>query len=224
MRWRMQAVKFIIMQFSPRYIFLLGPNILLNTLFSTTLSLRFSLKVRDQVSHLYSTTCKITVFYILTFSFFTWDGNTKDFGLNDSKHSVPDEYKEKPKCFQFGTLLELCAESEKGFTNFGVGFSRLSKFCRVIFQLGDQVLRFCMCSVYQSFRLGQKWNLLRRWSVASPVRRSEYLVRIRNTWVMYFLVVKIWNLLRRWDASIGTLNFFVNLFLICYCRSQIFKL
>jgi hypothetical protein len=35
---------------------LLGPNILLNSLFSKTLSLCSSLKVRDQVSHPYSTT------------------------------------------------------------------------------------------------------------------------------------------------------------------------
>jgi hypothetical protein len=44
--------------------------------------------VRDQVSHLYSTTGKITVLYILIFRFFIWDGKTKDFGLNDSKHSL----------------------------------------------------------------------------------------------------------------------------------------
>jgi len=31
---------------------LLGPNILLNTLFSNTLSLRFSLNVRDQISQI----------------------------------------------------------------------------------------------------------------------------------------------------------------------------
>jgi hypothetical protein len=42
---------------------LLGPNILLNTLFSKTLSLCSFLKVRDQVSHPYSTTGKITVLY-----------------------------------------------------------------------------------------------------------------------------------------------------------------
>jgi hypothetical protein len=34
---------------------LLGPNILLNILFSNTLSLRSSLKVSDQVSHPYKT-------------------------------------------------------------------------------------------------------------------------------------------------------------------------
>jgi len=39
---------------------LLGPNILLNSLFSKTISLCSSLKVRDQVSHPYSTTYKIT--------------------------------------------------------------------------------------------------------------------------------------------------------------------
>jgi hypothetical protein len=49
---------------------LLGPNIFLNTLFSKTLSLCPSPKVRDQVSHLYSTTGKITVLYILIFRFF----------------------------------------------------------------------------------------------------------------------------------------------------------
>jgi hypothetical protein len=39
-RWRIQVMKFIIMQVSPRSVFLnLGPNILLNTLFSKTFSL-----------------------------------------------------------------------------------------------------------------------------------------------------------------------------------------
>jgi hypothetical protein len=35
--------------------YLIGPNILLNTLFSNTLSLRSSLNVSDQVSHPYKT-------------------------------------------------------------------------------------------------------------------------------------------------------------------------
>jgi hypothetical protein len=43
-----------------------GPNILLNTLFSNTLSLRSSLNVRYQVLHPYRTTGKIIVLYILT--------------------------------------------------------------------------------------------------------------------------------------------------------------
>jgi hypothetical protein len=42
---------------------LLGPNILLNSLFSKTLSLCSSLKVIDQVSHPYSTTGKISFVY-----------------------------------------------------------------------------------------------------------------------------------------------------------------
>src|SRR5215469_8203726 len=46
---------------------LLGPNTLLNTLFSNTLSLRSSLNVSDQVSHPYKTTGKIIVLYILIF-------------------------------------------------------------------------------------------------------------------------------------------------------------
>ena len=44
---------------SPVTFSLLGPNILLNTLFSNTLSLRFSFSVSDQVSHPYKTTGKI---------------------------------------------------------------------------------------------------------------------------------------------------------------------
>jgi polysaccharide pyruvyl transferase WcaK-like protein len=48
---------------------LLGPNILLRTLFSNTLSLCSSLSVRDQVSHPYKTTGIIMVLYILTFIF-----------------------------------------------------------------------------------------------------------------------------------------------------------
>jgi hypothetical protein len=48
---------------------LLGPNTLLNTLFSNTLSLRSSLNVSDQVSHPYRTTDNIIVLYILIFKF-----------------------------------------------------------------------------------------------------------------------------------------------------------
>jgi len=48
---------------------LLGPNTLLNTLFSNTLSLRPSLNVSDQVSHPYKTTGKIIVLYILILKF-----------------------------------------------------------------------------------------------------------------------------------------------------------
>ena len=47
----------------------LGPKILLNTLFSDTLSLRTSVNVSDQVSHPYKTTGKIIVLYILIFIF-----------------------------------------------------------------------------------------------------------------------------------------------------------
>ena len=49
--------------------FLLGPNILLNTLFSNTLRLCSSLNVSDQFSHLYKTTGKIFILYVLIFKF-----------------------------------------------------------------------------------------------------------------------------------------------------------
>jgi len=49
---------------SPITSFLLGPNILLNIMFSNTLSFLSSLNVSDQVSHPYKTTSKIIVLYI----------------------------------------------------------------------------------------------------------------------------------------------------------------
>ena len=52
---------------------LLGPNTLLSSLFSNTLSLRSSLSVSDQVSHPYRKTDNITVLYILIFKF--WIAN-----------------------------------------------------------------------------------------------------------------------------------------------------
>jgi len=46
-----------------------GPDILLNTLFSNTLSFLSSRNVNNQVSHPYKTTGKIIVLYILIFKF-----------------------------------------------------------------------------------------------------------------------------------------------------------
>jgi len=48
---------------------LLGPNILLNTLFSNTFSLCSSLNISDQASHPNKTKSKITLLYILNFKF-----------------------------------------------------------------------------------------------------------------------------------------------------------
>jgi len=54
---------------SPVTLPLLGPNILLSTLFSSTVSLHSSLIVSNQVSHSHETAGKITVLYILIFEF-----------------------------------------------------------------------------------------------------------------------------------------------------------
>jgi hypothetical protein len=43
--------------------------------------------VRDQVSHPYSTTGKITVLCILIFRFLIWGRKKKDFGLINRNHS-----------------------------------------------------------------------------------------------------------------------------------------
>jgi hypothetical protein len=66
---RVQVMKLFIMQFSSILTWsLIGPNILLSTLFSNTLSLCSSLNVRDQVSHPYRTTGKIVVLYVTSYS------------------------------------------------------------------------------------------------------------------------------------------------------------
>jgi len=65
-------MKLFITPFSPAscyFLYLLGPNIHLNTLFSNTLNLRSSLMARDQASHPYKTKGKIIVTYILIFEF-----------------------------------------------------------------------------------------------------------------------------------------------------------
>jgi hypothetical protein len=60
------------MKFSPLPVTssLLGPNILINTLFSNTISLRSSLNVSDQVSRPYKTTGKIIFCLLFSFSYF----------------------------------------------------------------------------------------------------------------------------------------------------------
>jgi hypothetical protein len=67
---------------------LLGPNTLLDTLFSNTLSLHSSLNVSDQVSHPYITTGRIIVLYIWSLSFWIANWKTKDSVPNNIKHSL----------------------------------------------------------------------------------------------------------------------------------------
>jgi len=72
---------------SPVSLSLLGPNILLNTLFSNTLSLHSSLNVKDQVSHPYKTTGKIIVLYILILNIWITTWKTENSAPNDSKQA-----------------------------------------------------------------------------------------------------------------------------------------
>ena len=108
--WAVQIIKLLIMFFlhSPVTSSLLGPNILLNTLFSNTISLRLSLNVSDQVPHPYKTTCKITILYIFILKFWIANRKTKDSAPpNDSKHCLISI------CFEF--LPELNFDSLRLF-------------------------------------------------------------------------------------------------------------
>ena len=69
--WAVQIIKHLIMQFSRFALisFLLGPNILLSTLFSNALNLISSLNVSDQISNPHKITGKIIVLWILIFKF-----------------------------------------------------------------------------------------------------------------------------------------------------------
>jgi len=62
--------------YSPVTSSLSDPNILLNTLFSNTLTLPFSLRLNDHVLHPYKTTGKVIVLDILFFIFL--DGKLED--------------------------------------------------------------------------------------------------------------------------------------------------
>jgi hypothetical protein len=66
---------------------LLCPDILLRTLFSNTLSLYSSLRVRDPVSRQYKTTGRIMVLCVLTFTFL--DSRWDDKRLKGIVASVP---------------------------------------------------------------------------------------------------------------------------------------
>jgi hypothetical protein len=80
-------VKFIIMQFSPRSVFLPFKSKYLPQHCSQKPSVyvlpsKWETKFHTHTAQL----AKLQFLYILIFSFFIWDGNTKDFGLNNSKY------------------------------------------------------------------------------------------------------------------------------------------
>jgi len=82
------APRYAISSIPPVTSSLLSPNILLNTIFSNTLSFLSSRNVSDQVSHPYKTTGKIIVLYILILNFWIVTWKTEDSAPNASKHSL----------------------------------------------------------------------------------------------------------------------------------------
>jgi len=78
------------MWFSP----LLGPNILLSTLFSYTISVRFSCNVSDLVSCPYKTSGEIIFQLILIFIFFRSKLEDQNSAPNYSKRSLTSVYSE----------------------------------------------------------------------------------------------------------------------------------
>jgi len=79
--WWVQTLRSSLSSFfhSPVSSSLLGPNNLINTIFSNTISLCSSLNASDQVSHQYTTLGKIIVLYISIFNFWIPNWETKDF-------------------------------------------------------------------------------------------------------------------------------------------------
>jgi hypothetical protein len=59
----------------------------INTLFSDTLILRFSIHVGDRLSHPHKTTCKIIVLYLSIFKFLDNKLYDKDSAPNNNNHS-----------------------------------------------------------------------------------------------------------------------------------------
>ena len=69
---------------------LLGPNILLNTMFSNTLRFLSSRNINDRVSHPYKTTGKIIILYILVFKFLYINPEYKRFCTECTKYHTID--------------------------------------------------------------------------------------------------------------------------------------
>ena len=91
----------------------LGPNILLSTLFSNTVSLCSFLSMRDQVSHPYETTGNTIVLYFILKVFWRANWKTKYSGLKSNRHSL---------CSVYSSFLHECNVGLQGFF-----FTTLSK-------------------------------------------------------------------------------------------------
>ena len=70
--WKIKIIKLLIMYFlySPISSSILGPNILLSTLFTNTLNLRSSISVSDQVSHSHKQ--QIKLYFCVSYSLYFW--------------------------------------------------------------------------------------------------------------------------------------------------------
>jgi len=102
----------------PRYLVTLGPNILLNTMFSNTLSFLSSRNVKDQVSHPYKTTRKIILLLLLVHIIICTNNNNKIISSNYGRLEDLILPSKVPK----GTRK--C--SSKLFNNLGTGPQRFS--------------------------------------------------------------------------------------------------
>jgi hypothetical protein len=108
---------------------LVGPNILLNTLFSNTLSLCSSLNVRDQVSHPYKTTSRIMVLYILTFNFL------------DNRREGKRLWTEWQQAFPEFSLLLISSCSQFSYVSVVPRYLNFATYSKDLFAIS--MLRFC---------------------------------------------------------------------------------
>ena len=132
---------------------LLGPNILLNTLFSNALRLRSSLNASDQVSHPYKTRGNIIVLYILIFIFL--DNKLEDRRLCTQRQEAFPDFSlpliSSRIEFLCITVVPKYLNSPRPFKGATISLHTVTSSC-ILISRHDHVLSFISCILYYLYR------------------------------------------------------------------------